>query len=111
MAVHMVAVAKLKLLAGGGHSNWKLLAALLCPFALKLPFFAQFPSSCTDIAVSVRLFLFRLNRIFFDDSIPAVGRWRRALRLLHDRANADEGMLRMVRVNEEMLNALSMLAL
>ncbi|KAG1354461.1 hypothetical protein COCNU_07G005730 [Cocos nucifera] len=116
MAVHVVAMGKLKLLAGG-HSNWQLLAALLGPFALKLPFATRLPTSCADLAFSLRLFLFRLHRIFFADaaygaSTRSDSRWERALRLFHARAIADDRPFGMqLQANEEMLNALAMLAL
>lgn len=114
MAVHAVAMGKLKLLAGG-HSNWQLLAALLGPFALKLPFVTRLPTSCADLALSLRFFLFRLHRIFFADAAYAASRngrrLERALQLFHGRAIADDRTLGMLQANEEMLNTLSMLAL
>lgn len=100
----MVVLGKLKLL-NSGHSNWKLLTALLCPFALKLPFAMHMPASYTDLAISVRLFLFRLNQIVFQGSRGRRDRrWERALRLFHERA---VGM----RPDDEALDALSMVAL
>ncbi|RWW16095.1 hypothetical protein GW17_00020040 [Ensete ventricosum] len=111
MAFHLVVLSKLKLLTGGGHSHWKLLVSLLCPFALKLPFAATcLSSSGADLLLSLRLFAFRLARIFLDEPTAAQqrrGRWERALRLLHERAVAAG----LQRTNEETLNAISMLAL
>lgn len=103
MAAHLIVLGKLRLL-NGVHSNWKLLAALLCPFALKLPFAMHMPASYSDMGLSVRLFLFRLNQIFFDGGGRSHQRWERALRLLHERLLGP-------RPNEDDLMALSMIAL
>ncbi|ONK73772.1 uncharacterized protein A4U43_C04F35210 [Asparagus officinalis] len=84
MAAHLLILAKLKLLNGGGQSNWRLMAMLFCPFALKLPLAMHMPSSYTDLAISLRLFIFRLNRIFFFEG-SGDRRWERALRLFHER--------------------------
>ncbi|URE38377.1 hypothetical protein MUK42_17875 [Musa troglodytarum] len=110
MVFHMVVLGKLQLLAGGGHGHWKLLLSLLCPFALKLPFGAA------DLILALRLFVFRLARIFFDEAAAAQGgrgRWERALRLLHERAVAggDAARLGAPRTSEETFNVISMVAL
>ncbi|URE38376.1 hypothetical protein MUK42_17875 [Musa troglodytarum] len=118
MVFHMVVLGKLQLLAGGGHGHWKLLLSLLCPFALKLPFAATcLPSSgAADLILALRLFVFRLARIFFDEAAAAQGgrgRWERALRLLHERAVAggDAARLGAPRTSEETFNVISMVAL
>ncbi|THU74301.1 hypothetical protein C4D60_Mb04t31920 [Musa balbisiana] len=116
MGVHLLIIGKLKLLAGG-HSSCQILASLLCPFALKLPFVAaRLPNSCADLAVSLRLFAFRLGRVFVVDATATAmhrrhGRWERALRLLHDRATGDRQRLRLLAPSDEMLTAISMLTL
>ncbi|KAJ8512536.1 hypothetical protein OPV22_002970 [Ensete ventricosum] len=108
MGVHLVIIAKLKLLAGG-HSNCQILASLLCPFALKLPFVAaRLPNSCAQLAVSLRFFVFRLGRIFLQ---RWVGRWETAIRLLHDRVVTNEERRRVLSPTDEMLTQISMLTL
>ncbi|WOL05645.1 hypothetical protein Cni_G14374 [Canna indica] len=120
MPIHMVVIGKLNLflLAGGHCSNLQIMASLLCPFVLKFPFVAaRLPNSCTELAVSLRFFLFRLRRIFVVDAAATAverryDRWERALRLIRDRvAGADEERLRVLGPNDEMLTAISMLTL
>ncbi|WOL07577.1 hypothetical protein Cni_G16321 [Canna indica] len=116
MGVHMLIIAKFKLLAGG-HSSCQMLASLLCPFALKFPFVAaRLPNSCTELAVSLRFFLFRIGQVFVVDAAASsmhrrYGRWERALRLLHDRAVGSGQTLRLLSPSDEMLTAISMLTL
>ncbi|URD85103.1 hypothetical protein MUK42_28731 [Musa troglodytarum] len=108
MGIHLVIIAKMKLLAWG-HSNCQILASLLCPFALKLPFIAaRLPNSCAQLVVSLRFFVFRLGRIFLQ---RRVGRWERALRLLHDRVATNEERRRVLGPSDEMLTQISMLTL
>lgn len=88
---------KLKLLAmgcvgggegGGSHCQPYLHATLLWFFVLKLPMAAGMRgSSYTDMAFSIRLFVFRLNQVLFHDGPTRGGarRWERALRLLRER--------------------------
>ena len=98
MAVDFVLLLKLKLLlasgcvsggeSSGGQCQPYLHAALLWFFVLKLPLAAGMRgSSYADIAVSLRLFLFRLNRVLFHDGPMHGGgrRWERALRLFRGR--------------------------
>jgi len=81
----MVVLAKIKLLSCG-LSNWQLLALLL-PFAMKLPFAFNIPVSLAEVIVSMRCFLFRLNRVLFGNTLAMRDqRWERAFRLVQERA-------------------------
>ncbi|CAL9104591.1 hypothetical protein MUK42_10737 [Musa troglodytarum] len=112
MGAHLVIIGKLTLLAGG-HNNCHILASLLCPFAVKLPFVVA------RLALPLRFFLFRLGRIFAAEVATATSaarrrheRWGRALRLLcDDRPAGNEERLRLLPPSDEMLTAISMLTL
>ncbi|KAJ8470767.1 hypothetical protein OPV22_025110 [Ensete ventricosum] len=109
MVSHLVIIGKLTLLAGG-HSNCHILASLLCPFALKLPFVVA------RLVLPFRFFLFRLGRIIAAEAASAAhrrhGRWGRALRLLcGDRPAGNEERLRLLPPSDELLTAISMLTL
>ncbi|PKA53017.1 hypothetical protein AXF42_Ash001998 [Apostasia shenzhenica] len=99
---------KLKLLAsGGGHCH--IHVALLWFFLLKLPLVARMrASSYANMALTVRLFFFRLSRVLSSDAAARSGRrWERALRLLWQRAAAADGRTS----NDESFHSFSMLAL
>ena len=80
----MVVLAKIRFLSCG-LSNWQLLALLL-PFAMKLPFAFNIPVSLAEVIISIRCFLFRLNRILFGNTLARGDqRWERAFRLVQER--------------------------
>ncbi|KAG0501259.1 hypothetical protein HPP92_001331 [Vanilla planifolia] len=108
MAVESLILLKLKLLlaSGGGGGHCHLHVALLWFFLLKLPLAARMRAgSYANMALTMRLFCFRLSRVLFSDTGRNGRRWERALRLLWERAAGDG------RGNEDSLHALSMLAL
>ncbi|KAI0500615.1 hypothetical protein KFK09_018829 [Dendrobium nobile] len=108
MAVESLIILKLKLLAAsGGGSHCHLHVALLWFFLLKLPLAARMRAgSYANMALTMRLFFFRLSRVLFSDAPARNGRrWERALRLLWERAAGDG------RGNEDALHSFSMLAL
>ncbi|KAG6490305.1 hypothetical protein ZIOFF_051594 [Zingiber officinale] len=110
MGAHLLIIGKLKLLGGGGgHSCFQLLASLLCPFVLKLPFVAaRLPNSCIDLAVSIRFFLFRLGHVAMRRHY---GRWQRAITHLHHRATGNGRRMQVLDPSDEMLTTISMLTL
>ncbi|KAG1360848.1 hypothetical protein COCNU_09G003110 [Cocos nucifera] len=108
--VHLVALAKFKLLASGISNNRQLLSSLLWLFVLKLPLTSLMPASFSDMASCFRLLLFQLNHILFHGTpMTSNHRWRRALRLLRERIISSEGL--MIQSDMENLNAITMLAL
>ncbi|KAJ6806051.1 hypothetical protein M6B38_177280 [Iris pallida] len=105
MAAHLVAIAKLKLFAST-HSNCKLILMLLFPFILKFPLAMHVPNSLADVASSVRLFIFRTQQIFSQETdAPNRDRWERALRLLQLRLAGSNRLSgrRELGFNEDML--------
>ncbi|KAJ0962012.1 hypothetical protein J5N97_029840 [Dioscorea zingiberensis] len=92
MVLHLLLVGKLKLLASS-HIRWQqyFLSAFILPFSVKIAIAAAggFSSfSLSDMVFHLRLFFFRLNRIFSHSTVASNDhrRWERTLRLLHERA-------------------------
>lgn len=95
MGLHMVALAKLKLLSSAAtpHSICPaILAGLVCPLVLKFCFsFRLVRQAYIDLVYASRLFVFQLGQIAFDSGPPASSnhrlgsRWQRALRLVCER--------------------------
>ncbi|KAG9452325.1 hypothetical protein H6P81_005229 [Aristolochia fimbriata] len=94
MGIHLLAVAKLKLLAASaaaanGHAYTSPVAVLVWPFALKLPLHGRLSKLYADFAASSVLFLFRLSQIVFQQQPQHHGgRWERALRLFRERVTS-----------------------
>ncbi|KAL6007838.1 hypothetical protein ACLOJK_033341 [Asimina triloba] len=93
MGIQLLALAKLKLVAGGGGGAAHgpaliLLKSLMWLFVIKIPFTAAIFGSYPDVASSSSFFLFRLTRILFQDPSLSRGgrRWDRAVRLIRSRA-------------------------
>ncbi|OMO52450.1 hypothetical protein COLO4_37181 [Corchorus olitorius] len=97
MGLHLLALAKLRLLSSSPTFTPLLAATLICPFLLKLSFsLGIVRRTYTDVIESTRLFFFQLRQIiaFEDDhDQPPPGgngggvpdRWQRALRLICQR--------------------------
>lgn len=96
MGLHMVALAKLKLLSSAATSHSicpAILAGLVCPLVLKFCFsFRLLRQAYIDLVYASRLFAFQLGQIAFDSgpaassNIHSLGsRWQRALRLVCER--------------------------
>ncbi|KAJ0964425.1 hypothetical protein J5N97_029547 [Dioscorea zingiberensis] len=110
MAMDMLVL--LKRMATGGDPHFYLHAALLFFFLLKLPIATRMRGSYTEMYFSLRLFLFRLNRVLFPDTPGRNSqRWQRALRLFQERVAEDARFPPNAQATEESLHSISMLAL
>lgn len=111
MGLHLVLLAKLKLLATS-HCPGPVFAALLWPFALKIPLSGCISRACTRFSVSSVLIVFRLSQVLFQEqSIRHGHRWERALRVLCERADVTRRRFSTAQSHETSLHSVSMLAL
>lgn len=111
MGLHLVLLAKLNLLATS-HCPGPVFAALLWPFALKIPLSGCISRACTRFSVSSVLIVFRLSQVLFQEqSIRHGHRWERALRVLCERAYVTRRRFSTAQSHETSLHSVSMLAL
>ncbi|KAK4557851.1 hypothetical protein RGQ29_007561 [Quercus rubra] len=112
MGLHLVAIAKLKLLSPS-HSLNPMVSSLVWPFLLKLSFsFRLVRRAHTDVVHASRLFVFQLGQIFLNPE-PTFGnntRLERALRLVFQRVTRTSRSQAPL-VDEDNFHTLSMLAL
>ena len=112
MGLHLVAIAKLKLLSPS-HSLNPMVSSLVWPFLLKLSFsFRLVRRAHTDVVRASRLFVFQLGQIFLNPE-PTFGnntRLERALRLVFQRVTRTSRSQAPL-VDEDNFHTLSMLAL
>ncbi|KAL5728364.1 hypothetical protein ACHQM5_001456 [Ranunculus cassubicifolius] len=117
MVLHLLAVAKLKLLLSATHLSTSTLNTALVLLVLKFPFtFRHFTGTfCNNVLNSARLFVFRLRVIVFeqeDEGSNVNGqRWVRALRLVRERATNARHAWNIEESHEESLHLASMVAL
>ncbi|GLU05575.1 hypothetical protein SLE2022_226720 [Rubroshorea leprosula] len=112
MGLHLVALAKLKLLAPC-HNISPLLASLVCPFVIRVACSLRcVRRTYFDLLYASRLFFFQMGRIAFDaEPGPGNGsRWRRALRLVCQRVT-DVGRLPASQSEEVSFHTLTILSL
>lgn len=113
MGLHLVLLAKLKLLATSHCPGpVPVFAALLWPFALKILVSGCISRACTRFSVSSVLIVFRLSQVLFQEqSIRHGHRWERALRVLCERAFVTRRRFSTAQSHETSLHSVSMLAL
>lgn len=113
MAMDMLLLLKLKMklmITSSSNPHFVIHVVLLFLFLLKIPLAIQMRGSFTDMYFSMRLFLFRLNRVLFPDTPGRNGRrWERALRLFRERLA--QRTASNATANEESLLEVSMLTL
>ncbi|KAI3501062.1 hypothetical protein L1887_28920 [Cichorium endivia] len=91
MGLHLVALAKVKLLGASRLHGAPFLAILAWPFFLKVVLSLRpFQNLIMSVAQDSRLFVFQLNRIIrFQGNEHGIGgnrrRWERIIRLVHER--------------------------
>ena len=115
MGLHLVALAKLNLLASSSQNLSPLVGGLMFPFLVKLLLSLRFVRGAYgDVVYAWRLFFFQLGRSTSENEVgnPANGsRWERAVRLVHGRLTRAARSPAQTLEDEDSLHTLSMLAL
>ncbi|KAM7256901.1 hypothetical protein ACFE04_012642 [Oxalis oulophora] len=121
MVLHILALAKLKLLSSSSHGINPLLTSLLCPFMVKLSMsYRIINGAYFEMLHSSRLFVFQLGQIVFNGETSGERpagvfgnntRFERAMRLVHQRLTLARRSSRADQSHEDSFHTLTMLSL